>query len=168
MKSATLPTSSFDQLKEHNAHCAFFRSASAHPTPGAQRAPDTRCSTGVQRSLTTSFIDERVNWLNARKSELAQHHSFNATTHDGFPVFVTAQHVHTRLYEDNSGAIEIMKVPEVRSRTKHLNVKYHHYREAVRKHLLLLTALFGACVAADASDVPGTNCSRTITAIVGI
>jgi hypothetical protein len=35
--------------------------------------------------------------------------------------------------EDNAGAIEIVNVPKMRPRTKHLNIKYHHFREEVRK-----------------------------------
>jgi len=67
----------------------------------------------------------------------------------GFPVFATAPAVHTRLYEDNSGAIEIMKVPKVRSRTKHLNVKYHHYREAVRKQRIKIFKIESECQPSD-------------------
>jgi len=67
----------------------------------------------------------------------------------GFPVFANAPNVHTRLYEDNSGAIEIMKVPKVRSRTKHLNVKYHHYREAVRKQRIKIFKIESECQPSD-------------------
>ncbi len=35
--------------------------------------------------------------------------------------------------EDNEGAIEIANVPKMRPRTKHLNLKYHHFREEVKK-----------------------------------
>jgi hypothetical protein len=41
--------------------------------------------------------------------------------------------VHCKVFEDNEGAIEIAKVPKMRPRTKHLNIKYHHFREEVRK-----------------------------------
>ena len=39
--------------------------------------------------------------------------------------------VHCRVFEDNSGAIEIAKVPKRRPRTKHINIKYHHFRDYV-------------------------------------
>ena len=42
------------------------------------------------------------------------------------------------LFEDNKGAEELAKVPESRLRTKHIAVKYHHFREAVRKGILLM------------------------------
>ena len=41
--------------------------------------------------------------------------------------------IHCKIFEDNEGAIEIAKVPKMRPRTKHLNIKYHHFREEVRK-----------------------------------
>jgi hypothetical protein len=41
--------------------------------------------------------------------------------------------VHCNVFEDNEGAIEIAKVPKMRPRTKHLNIKYHHFREEVKK-----------------------------------
>jgi len=39
--------------------------------------------------------------------------------------------MHGKLYQDNSGAIELAKVPKMRPRTKHINVKYHHFREYI-------------------------------------
>jgi hypothetical protein len=41
--------------------------------------------------------------------------------------------IHCKVFEDNEGAIEIAKVPKMRPRTKHLNIKYHHFREEVKK-----------------------------------
>jgi hypothetical protein len=40
--------------------------------------------------------------------------------------------VHCKTYEDNVGAIEMARLPKMRPRTKHLNAKYHHFREAVQ------------------------------------
>jgi len=39
--------------------------------------------------------------------------------------------VHCKAFEDNSGALELATMPKVRARTKHINVKCHHFREAV-------------------------------------
>jgi hypothetical protein len=41
--------------------------------------------------------------------------------------------VHCKVFEDNEGAIEMAKAPKMRPRTKHLNIKYHHFREEVEK-----------------------------------
>ena len=43
------------------------------------------------------------------------------------PVDVLSPIIHCRLFEDNSGAIEIAKVPKMHPQTKHLNIKYHHF-----------------------------------------
>ena len=36
--------------------------------------------------------------------------------------------VYCKVFEDNSGALEMAKNPKIRPRTKHLNIKYHHFR----------------------------------------
>jgi hypothetical protein len=41
--------------------------------------------------------------------------------------------VHCRLYEDNSGALEILKKAKYRPRTRHLLVKLHHFRDYVTR-----------------------------------
>jgi hypothetical protein len=54
--------------------------------------------------------------------------------HDnGIPVLTTPPKIYCKVFEDNAGAIEIAKVPKMRPRTKHLNIKYHHFREEVKK-----------------------------------
>ena len=42
------------------------------------------------------------------------------------------------LFEDNKGADELAKVPKNRPRTKHIAVKYHHFRTAVQQGYLLV------------------------------
>ena len=44
--------------------------------------------------------------------------------------------VKCKLFEDNNGAIELAKAPKIRPRTKHIALKYHHFREHVRKGLI--------------------------------
>jgi hypothetical protein len=51
----------------------------------------------------------------------------------GIPVMNATPKVHCKVFEDNAGAIEIANVPKLRPRTKDLNIKYHHFREEVRK-----------------------------------
>jgi hypothetical protein len=36
-----------------------------------------------------------------------------------------------KAFEDNNGAFEMATVNKLRPRTKHINVKYHHFRRAV-------------------------------------
>jgi len=37
------------------------------------------------------------------------------------------------VFEDNAGAIELARCPKMRPRTKHIAVKYHHFRDHVQK-----------------------------------
>jgi hypothetical protein len=41
--------------------------------------------------------------------------------------------IHCKLYEDNSGALEILRKTKYRPRTKHLMVKLHHFRDYVTR-----------------------------------
>jgi len=50
----------------------------------------------------------------------------------GFKVISTTANVHCKAFEDNSGALELARLPKMRPRTKHINIKYHHFREHVR------------------------------------
>jgi len=40
--------------------------------------------------------------------------------------------IHCKVFEDNSGALELAKAPKMRPRTKHINIVYHHFRSFVR------------------------------------
>jgi hypothetical protein len=50
----------------------------------------------------------------------------------GWETFAGAPTVHCKVFEDNSGALEMSRLPKMRPRTKHLCVRLHHFREHVR------------------------------------
>jgi hypothetical protein len=54
----------------------------------------------------------------------------------GFEVPTSMPVIHCQLFEDNSGALELARVPKMRSRTKHMNLKYHHFRDFVAHGLI--------------------------------
>ena len=54
----------------------------------------------------------------------------------GFQVICNLPNVYCKVFEDNSGALELARLPKLRPRTKHINVCYHHFREHVRKGLI--------------------------------
>jgi hypothetical protein len=56
----------------------------------------------------------------------------------GVPIEPAVPEVHCKVFEDNSGALEMAKVPKVRPRTKFLNVKLHHFRSWVERKALSL------------------------------
>ena len=49
----------------------------------------------------------------------------------GFDIGNTQPKIHCRVFEDNSGALELAKSPRMRPRTKYINIKYHHFRSYV-------------------------------------
>ena len=46
---------------------------------------------------------------------------------------ISTPKIHCQVFEDNSGALEMAKNHKYRPRTKHLNVKYHHFRDYVEQ-----------------------------------
>jgi hypothetical protein len=47
------------------------------------------------------------------------------------PIKLGPPGVHCKAFKDNLGALEMARMPKMRPRTRHINVKYHHFREAV-------------------------------------
>jgi hypothetical protein len=45
----------------------------------------------------------------------------------GFGFKISKPTVHCKVFEDNSGAIEIATVHKFRPRTNHINAQYHHF-----------------------------------------
>ena len=39
--------------------------------------------------------------------------------------------IHSTVFEDNNGAISLATSPKISPRTKHIAIKYHHFRESV-------------------------------------
>jgi hypothetical protein len=49
--------------------------------------------------------------------------------------------VRCKAFEDNTGALTLATVPKMRPRTKHINLVYHHFREAVRDGLVTIISV---------------------------
>ena len=54
----------------------------------------------------------------------------------GYELISTKPKVYCKSFKDNSGALEIARLPKMRPRTKAINVIYHHFREYVRMGLI--------------------------------
>ena len=50
----------------------------------------------------------------------------------GLAVTMAPPIVHCKIFEDNSGALEMVRLPKMRPRTRHMAVRLHHFREYVR------------------------------------
>ena len=60
---------------------------------------------------------------------------------NGIMINDVTSRVHCKVFEDNSGAIEMAKVHKYRPRTKHVNVKYHHFRDYVTRGEVTVSAI---------------------------
>ena len=49
--------------------------------------------------------------------------------------------IHYKAFEDNSGALEMAKVPKMQPCIKHLNNMYHHFQESVQNNEVNLIAV---------------------------
>ena len=65
----------------------------------------------------------------------------NELSSAGFHMNTSTPRIHCKVFEDNSGALEMAKTPKMRPRTKHMNLKYHHFREAVQDGLVSIYAI---------------------------
>ena len=58
---------------------------------------------------------------------------FQEMLDQGIPVASSNTQVHCKVFEDNTGALEIAKVHKYRPRTKHLNRRSHHFRSYIEQ-----------------------------------
>jgi hypothetical protein len=72
----------------------------------------------------------------------------------GVTVNTRAPKVHCRVFEDNSGALEMARVAKFRPRTKHLNVKFHFFRSYVERGLITIHKVDTEDQAADTLTKP--------------
>ena len=54
-------------------------------------------------------------------------------THIGLKMTKAPPTVQCRIYEDNAGALEMVRLPKMRPRTRHMAVWLHHFCEHVRR-----------------------------------
>ena len=48
--------------------------------------------------------------------------------------------IHCTIFEDNSGALELARLPKIHPKTKHINQAYHHFHEHVERKEILIEA----------------------------
>ena len=56
---------------------------------------------------------------------------FKEIKDEGFDFVFPTSKVFATCFEDNAGCLELAKAPKLRPRTKHIAVKYHHFRSHV-------------------------------------
>jgi hypothetical protein len=53
-----------------------------------------------------------------------------------FKVICIETYVYCKMFEDNAGSLEIVRLPKLCPRTKHINVCYHHFCKHMCKGLI--------------------------------
>ena len=48
--------------------------------------------------------------------------------------------IHCTIFKDNSGTLELARLPKMRPRTKHINQSFHHFREHVERKDIIVQA----------------------------
>ena len=56
-------------------------------------------------------------------------------------ISMVAPRIHCRVLKNNSGALELTRVPKMRPRTKHINIIYHHFRTFVQDGKITIWAI---------------------------
>ncbi len=59
----------------------------------------------------------------------------------GYDMLSTHPMIHCQVFEDNSGALKIAKVPKMQPQTKHINIKFHHFQDYVMRGEITLHAI---------------------------
>ena len=62
------------------------------------------------------------------------------TAEQGVQIANLPPKIHCTVFEDNSGALELARLPKVRPRTKHNNQSFHHFREYVERQEIHIQA----------------------------
>jgi hypothetical protein len=96
----------------------------------------------LQTEIALSSTESEVTGLSyALRSAIPMMRLINELKGHKFKVPQADPRVHCKVFEDNSGAIEIARFPKVRPRTKHLNVRLHHFRDYVERGEITIHAI---------------------------
>jgi len=87
----------------------------------------------VQREVALSTTEAECNAMSeALRSVISMMELIDKAKDLGWKVSETKPNVHCKVFEDNSAVVDMVKLPKMRARTKHVNVRMHHFREHVR------------------------------------
>ncbi len=134
-----------------------------------QSAADDPATAKSQTGYFITFANCPLVWASKLQTEIAlstteaEYIALSTATREILPMLTMAKEaskrklvtkveaplIHCKLFEDNQGAVEMAKVPKMRPRTKHLNIKYHFFRQYVQRGILQVIHISGVDQAAD-------------------
>ena len=101
-----------------------------------------------------------MHWISKMQSEVAlstteaEYVSLSQSTRDLMPIKQMVDYLNkfmkidsktintfSTVFEDNSGALQLALEPKYRPRTKHICVKYHHFRQYVKNKTISIQAI---------------------------
>ena len=95
---------------------------------GCPIAWQSKLQTEIALSTTES---EYISLSQATRTLLFLLSLFREAKEQGFDFVSPDTHVFATCFEDNAGCLELARAPKLRPRTKHIAVKYHHFRSHV-------------------------------------
>ena len=95
---------------------------------GCPIAWQSKLQTEIALSTTES---EYISLSQATRTMLFLIELFKEIKDEGFDFVFPTSKVFATCFEDNAGCLELAKAPKLRPRTKHIAVKYHHFRSHV-------------------------------------
>ena len=93
----------------------------------------SRIQTQIALSTTEA---EYISLSESLRSAIPLMNLLNEIKAHGHDIVSQTPRVHCKAFEDNSGALELARLPKIRPRTKHINLVYHHFKDHVRKGLI--------------------------------
>jgi Reverse transcriptase (RNA-dependent DNA polymerase)/GAG-pre-integrase domain len=117
-------------IAEHDSSTARSRSGFLVLYANCPVVWASKLQTEIALSSTES---EYVSLLQSLREVLPLMRLIQELAQAGFDVSSQSPKVHCRVFEDNSGALAMATTPKMRPRTRHMNLKYHHFREAVTR-----------------------------------
>jgi Reverse transcriptase (RNA-dependent DNA polymerase) len=115
-------------IAEFDGNTARSRSGYAIFYAGCPVSWSSKLQTEIALSSTES---EYISLSQSLREVIPLMRLINELKLSGFDIPGETPRVLCKAFEDNSGALEMARTPKMRPRTKHLNIKYHHFREAV-------------------------------------
>jgi hypothetical protein len=111
---------------EHQSDTARSRTGFILKYAGCPLLWASRLQSEIALSTTES---EYISLSSALREVIPIMHLIRELRDAGFTYTQHKPRIYCKAFEDNSGALEMAKTPKMRPRTKHINIKYHHFRE---------------------------------------
>ena len=93
----------------------------------------SRIQTQIALSTTKA---EYISLSESLQSAIPLMNLLNEIKAHGHDIISKTPCMHCKAFEDNSGALELARLPKIRPQTKHINLVYHHFKDHVRKGLI--------------------------------